>query len=122
MAVARAFCARLDKTVVECADRAGFIVNHLLFPYLADAIRMLDQGGVGIEEIDTAVQQGFGYPMEPFTLLDSIGLDVSLAILRRLNQEFPGMGCEPPLALEQLVAQGCLGRKAGRGFTRPVRG
>ncbi|MER7786362.1 3-hydroxyacyl-CoA dehydrogenase family protein [Streptomyces albidoflavus] len=122
MAVARAFCARLDKTVVECADRAGFIVNHLLFPYLADAIRMLDQGGAGIEEIDTAVQQGFGYPMGPFTLLDSIGLDISLAILRRLNQEFPGMGCEPPLALEQLVAQGCLGRKAGRGFTRPVRG
>ncbi|UYM22926.1 3-hydroxyacyl-CoA dehydrogenase family protein [Streptomyces albus] len=60
--------------------------------------------------------------MGPFTLLDSIGLDISLAILRRLNQEFPGMGCEPPLALEQLVAQGCLGRKAGRGFTRPVRG
>ncbi|MEU3083965.1 3-hydroxyacyl-CoA dehydrogenase family protein [Streptomyces albidoflavus] len=60
--------------------------------------------------------------MGPFTLLDSIGLDVSLAILRRLNQEFPGMGCEPPLALEQPVAQGCLGRKAGRGFTRPVRG
>ncbi|MEV8318104.1 3-hydroxyacyl-CoA dehydrogenase family protein [Streptomyces sp. NPDC059900] len=121
MAVARAFCARLGKTVVECGDRAGFIVNHLLFPYLADAVRLLDQGDVGIEEIDAAVQRGFGYPMGPFTLLDSIGLDVSLAILRRLHQEFPEGGCEPPAALEQLVAQGCLGRKTGQGFTRPFR-
>ncbi|MFE2975113.1 3-hydroxyacyl-CoA dehydrogenase family protein [Streptomyces sp. NPDC059258] len=121
MAVARAFCDRLGKTVVECADRAGFIVNHLLFPYLADAVRLLDQSDVGIEEIDAAVRRGFGYPMGPFALLDSIGLDVSLAILRRLHREFPESGCTPPVALEQLVAQGCLGRKTGAGFTRPSR-
>ncbi|MET9484023.1 3-hydroxyacyl-CoA dehydrogenase family protein [Streptomyces sp. NPDC006638] len=119
MAVARAFCDRLGKTVVECGDRAGFIVNHLLFPYLADAVRLLDRADAGIEEIDAAVRRGFGFPLGPFTLLDGIGLDVSLAILRRLHLEFPENGCEPPVALEQLVAQGCLGRKTGAGFTRP---
>ncbi|MFD6421230.1 3-hydroxyacyl-CoA dehydrogenase family protein [Streptomyces sp. NPDC060198] len=121
MAVARAFCDRLGKTVVECADRSGFIVNHLLFPYLADAVELLDQEDIGIEELDAAVRRGFDYPMGPFTLLDSIGLDVSLAILRRLHQEFPEGGFEPPLALAQLVAQGCLGRKTGTGFTRSTR-
>lgn len=116
---ARAFCDRLGKVTVECPDRAGFIVNRLLFPYLADAVRLLERYGTGIEELDAAVRHGFGYPMGPFTLLDSVGLDVSLAILRRLDEEFPGAGCEPPAALEQLVARGFLGRKSGQGFRRP---
>ncbi|WP_030202418.1 3-hydroxyacyl-CoA dehydrogenase family protein [Streptomyces sp. NRRL S-87] len=120
-ATARAFCERLGKTVVPCADRAGFLVNHLLFPYLTDAVRLLDgRDGhdVDIERIDAAVAQGLGHPMGPFALLDTIGLDVSLAILRRLDEEFPDGRYAPPPLLEQLVARGCLGRKSGQGFRR----
>ncbi|MFE0092384.1 3-hydroxyacyl-CoA dehydrogenase family protein [Streptomyces sp. NPDC058991] len=120
-ATARVFCERLGKTVVPCADRAGFIVNHLLFPYLTDAVRLLDgrdAHDADIERIDAAVARGLGHPMGPFALLDTIGLDVSLAILRRLDEEFPDGSYAPPLLLEQLVARGCLGRKSGQGFHR----
>ncbi|MEU9237278.1 3-hydroxyacyl-CoA dehydrogenase family protein [Streptomyces subrutilus] len=118
---ARAFGERLGKTVVPCADRAGFIVNHLLFPYLNDAIRLLDarEGhDIDIERIDAAVEQGLSHPVGPFALLDTMGLDVSLTILRRLDEEFPDGGYSPPPLLEQLVARGCLGRKSGQGFRR----
>jgi 3-hydroxybutyryl-CoA dehydrogenase len=116
VATARAFCARLGKTTVECGDRAGFIVNHLLFPYLGDAVRLLDRHDSSIEETDTALEQGFGYPMGPFTLLDSIGLDVSLAIMQRLRAEFSAPDFAVPPMLEELVAAGALGRKSGQGF------
>ncbi|MFD5340675.1 3-hydroxyacyl-CoA dehydrogenase family protein [Streptomyces hawaiiensis] len=118
MAAARAFCDQLGKVAVECPDEAGFIVNRLLFPYLADAIRLLDRYGVDIKELDDAVKGGFGYPMGPFALLDSIGLDVSLAILRCLHKEFPDGGNEPPAAIKELVTCGFLGRKSGQGFRR----
>ncbi len=113
-----ALCRRLGKTPVECGDRTGFIVNRLLFPYLADAIRLLERHDVGIEETDSAVQKGFGFPIGPFALLDTIGLDVSLAILRSLHRAFPEPDFEPPQLLEQLVMQGCLGRKSSHGFHR----
>ncbi|MER6832250.1 3-hydroxyacyl-CoA dehydrogenase family protein [Streptosporangium sp. NPDC000563] len=118
LATAHAFCERLGKTVVECPDRAGFIVNYLLFPYLADAIRLLDRHDVDVEQTDAAVERGFGYPMGPFALLDGIGLDVCLAILRHLHRQFPGPDYSPPQLLEHMVAQGYLGRKNRRGFRR----
>ncbi|MFD6280266.1 3-hydroxyacyl-CoA dehydrogenase family protein [Streptomyces sp. NPDC060209] len=118
VAAARAFCDRLGKTTVECGDRAGFIVNHLLFPYLGDAVRLLDRHDTSIKETDTALKQGYGYPMGPFTLLDSIGLDVSLAIMRRLRAEFSAPDFAVPPMLEELVAGGSFGRKSGQGFRR----
>ncbi|MCX4746114.1 3-hydroxybutyryl-CoA dehydrogenase [Kitasatospora sp. NBC_01287] len=111
-----AVCAEVRKHPVECGDRAGFIVNALLFPYLNDAVRMLEEHYATVDDIDTAMKLGCGYPMGPFELLDVVGLDVSLTIERVLHQEFrePGLAAAP--LLEHLVAAGCLGRKTGRGF------
>ncbi|MER6298789.1 3-hydroxybutyryl-CoA dehydrogenase [Kitasatospora sp. NPDC001539] len=108
--------AKVRKHPVECGDRAGFIVNALLFPYLNDAVRMLQEHYATVDDIDTAMKLGCGYPMGPFELLDVVGLDVSLAIEQVLHQEFrePGLAAAP--LLEHLVAAGCLGRKTGRGF------
>ncbi|MFD0276730.1 3-hydroxyacyl-CoA dehydrogenase family protein [Kitasatospora sp. NPDC127111] len=109
-------CAGVRKHPVECGDRAGFIVNALLFPYLNDAVRMLQEHYATVDDIDTAMKLGCGYPMGPFELLDVVGLDVSLTIEKVLHQEFrePGLAAAP--LLEHLVAAGCLGRKTGRGF------
>ncbi|MGK4580479.1 3-hydroxyacyl-CoA dehydrogenase family protein [Kitasatospora sp. HPMI-4] len=109
-------CAAVRKHPVECGDRAGFIVNALLFPYLNDAVRMLQEHYATVDDIDTAMKLGCGYPMGPFELLDVVGLDVSLTIEKVLHQEFrePGLAAAP--LLEHLVAAGCLGRKTGRGF------
>ncbi|WP_406204807.1 3-hydroxybutyryl-CoA dehydrogenase [Kitasatospora sp. NBC_01560] len=109
-------CAKVRKHPVECGDRAGFIVNALLFPYLNDAVRMLQEHYATVDDIDTAMKLGCGYPMGPFELLDVVGLDVSLTIEKVLHQEFrePGLAAAP--LLEHLVAAGCLGRKTGRGF------
>ncbi len=108
--------AKVRKHPVECGDRAGFIVNALLFPYLNDAVRMLQEHYATVDDIDTAMKLGCGYPMGPFELLDVVGLDVSLTIEQVLHQEFrePGLAAAP--LLEHLVAAGCLGRKTGRGF------
>ncbi|MET8546424.1 3-hydroxybutyryl-CoA dehydrogenase [Kitasatospora sp. NPDC004799] len=108
--------AAVRKHPVECGDRAGFIVNALLFPYLNDAVRMLQEHYATVDDIDTAMKLGCGYPMGPFELLDVVGLDVSLTIEQVLHQEFrePGLAAAP--LLEHLVAAGCLGRKTGRGF------
>ncbi|KJK58654.1 3-hydroxyacyl-CoA dehydrogenase family protein [Saccharothrix sp. ST-888] len=109
-------CTAVRKHAVECGDRAGFIVNALLFPYLNDAVRMLQEHYATVDDIDTAMKLGCGYPMGPFELLDVVGLDVSLTIEKVLHQEFrePGLAAAP--LLEHLVAAGCLGRKTGRGF------
>ncbi|WP_033821958.1 3-hydroxyacyl-CoA dehydrogenase family protein, partial [Kitasatospora sp. MBT63] len=109
-------CGKARKHPVECGDRAGFIVNALLFPYLNDAVRMLQEHYATVDDIDTAMKLGCGYPMGPFELLDVVGLDVSLTIEQVLHQEFrePGLAAAP--LLEHLVAAGCLGRKSGRGF------
>ncbi|QIQ01800.1 3-hydroxyacyl-CoA dehydrogenase family protein [Streptomyces liangshanensis] len=115
-ATAHEVCARLRKHPVDCGDRAGFIVNALLFPYLNNAVKMVQEHYATPDDIDTAMKLGGGYPMGPFELLDVVGLDVSLAIERVLHREFRDPGLAPAPLLEHLVAAGCLGRKSGRGF------
>jgi 3-hydroxybutyryl-CoA dehydrogenase len=111
-----ALCGALGKHPVSCADRSGFIVNALLFPYLNDAVRMLEAHYATADDIDTAMRTGCGYPMGPFELLDVVGLDVSLAIQRELYLEFRERGYAPAPLLEHLMTAGYLGRKTGRGF------
>ena len=111
-----ALCARLDKVAVSCGDRAGFIVNALLFPYLNDAVRMLEAHYATADDIDTAMKLGCALPMGPFELLDVVGNDVSLAIQRELYLEFREPGFAPAPLLEHLVTAGYLGRKTKRGF------
>ncbi|TDC77138.1 3-hydroxyacyl-CoA dehydrogenase family protein [Micromonospora sp. KC606] len=115
-ATARAVCAAIGKTGVVCGDRSGFIVNALLFPYLNDAVKMLEANYSTAEDIDHAMKLGCGYPMGPFELLDVVGLDVSLAIQRELYLELREPGFAPAPLLEHLVTAGYLGRKTGRGF------
>ena len=107
---------RLGKTAVNCGDRAGFIVNALLFPYLNDAVKMLAANYASEDDIDSAMKTGCGYPMGPFELLDVVGLDVALAIQRTLYLEFREPGFGPAPLLEHLVTAGYLGKKTGRGF------
>ena len=116
VATAVAVCDRLGKRSVSCGDRAGFIVNALLFPYLNDAVKMLEAHYASAEDIDAAMKVGCGYPMGPFELLDVVGLDVALAIQRTLYLEFREPGFAPAPLLEHLVTAGYLGRKAGKGF------
>jgi 3-hydroxybutyryl-CoA dehydrogenase len=115
-ATIRAVCERLGKHAVTCGDRAGFIVNALLFPYLNDAVRMLEAHYATADDIDNAMKVGCGYPMGPFELLDVVGLDVALAIQRTLYLEFREPGYAPAPLLEHLVTAGYMGRKSGRGF------
>lgn len=112
----RRLARSLGKIPVVCGDRAGFIVNALLFPYLNDAVRMLEAHYASVEDIDTAMKLGAALPMGPFALLDVVGLDVALAIQRSLYREFREPGFAPAPLLEQLVTAGRLGRKTGKGF------
>ncbi|WP_244929323.1 3-hydroxybutyryl-CoA dehydrogenase [Nocardioides sp. W7] len=112
----RALCAKVGKVAVTCGDRAGFIVNALLFPYLNDAVKMLEAHYATADDIDTAMKQGCALPMGPFELLDVVGNDVSLAIQRELYLEFREPGFAPAPLLEHLVTAGYLGRKTKRGF------
>ena len=110
-------CApRSARSPVSCGDRAGFIVNALLFPYLNDAVKMLEAHYATADDIDTAMKQGCALPMGPFELLDVVGNDVSLAIQRELYLEFREPGFAPAPLLEHLVTAGYLGRKTKRGF------
>ena len=109
-------CRTIGKHPVTCSDRAGFIVNALLFPYLNDSVKMLEAHYATAEDIDNAMKVGCGYPMGPFELLDVVGLDVALAIQRELYLEFREPGFAPAPLLEHLVTAGYLGRKSGRGF------
>ena len=113
---ARAFCAALGKRVVGCADRTGFIVNALLFPYLNQAAELLADGYASADGIDRMMTQGWGYPMGPLRLLDTVGLDVSLAIQQSLHGASGRASDAPAWDLRLLVAAGLLGRKSGRGF------
>ncbi len=115
-ATVRDLCAKIKKAPVLCGDRAGFIVNALLFPYLNDSVAMLDAHYATVDDIDSAMKNGCGLPMGPFALLDVVGLDVSLAIERSLYQEFRVPGFAPTPLLEHLVTAGRLGRKTGHGF------
>ena len=116
IATVQDLCAKVGKVAVTCGDRSGFIVNALLFPYLNDAVRMLEANYASADDIDTAMKAGCGLPMGPFELLDVVGLDVSLAIERELYTEFREPGYAPAPLLEHLVTAGYLGRKTGRGF------
>ncbi|MER5219389.1 3-hydroxyacyl-CoA dehydrogenase family protein [Streptomyces flaveus] len=120
-ATVRELCTKIRKHPVDCGDRAGFIVNALLFPYLNNAIKMVQEHYASLDDIDAAMKLGGGYPMGPFELLDVVGLDVSLAIEKVLHREFRDPGLAPAPLLEHLVAAGCLGRKTGRGFREYAR-
>jgi 3-hydroxybutyryl-CoA dehydrogenase len=106
---ARALCASLGKTAVEVPDTPGFVVNRLLFPFLFEAVRLMERTGLPAESIDTCMQLGAGHPMGPLALLDLVGLDVSAAIGRTIDVEIPA-------TVDHLIADGALGRKSGRGF------
>jgi 3-hydroxybutyryl-CoA dehydrogenase len=116
VAVARAFGERLGKRTVLSRDRAGFIVNTLLIPYLNDSIRMLEDGFATREDIDTAIRLGLNHPMGPLRLADLIGLDTCLYIAEVLYEEFRQARFAPPPLLRRMVTAGHLGRKSGKGF------
>jgi len=111
-----ALVRRLGKHGVRCTDRSGFIVNALLFPYLNDAVKMLEEGYASTTDIDTAMKLGCGHPLGPFELLDTVGLDVALSICTSLHAEYREPGFAPAPLLGHMVSAGYLGRKTGRGF------
>ena len=106
-----ALCGALGKTGIEVPDVPGFVVNRLLFPYLFDAVRMLERSGMRPEDLDECMKLGAGHPMGPIALLDFVGLDVAAAIGESI-------GAEVPERVRTLVADGRLGRKSGAGFYR----
>jgi 3-hydroxybutyryl-CoA dehydrogenase len=110
------FGRTLKKTVVHARDKAGFIVNRLLIPYLLDAIRAFEEGFGSIEQIDTAMKAGANHPMGPFELLDFVGLDTSHSVGEIMFTEFREKRFAPPPMLRKLVTAGHFGRKTGRGF------
>jgi len=111
-----AFATACGKDPVEVADRAGFIVNALLFPYLNNAVKMLENGVADRDAIDTAMKGGCNFPMGPLQLLDLVGLDTSVSILDALYDEFRDPNFSPAPRLRRMVAAGHLGRKSGLGF------
>jgi 3-hydroxybutyryl-CoA dehydrogenase len=116
VAAVTAFAAACGKDPVEVKDRAGFIVNALLFPYLNNAVRMLENGTASRDDIDTAMKGGCNFPMGPLALLDLVGLDTSLSILDALYEEFRDPNYAAVPALRRMVSAGQLGRKSGIGF------
>jgi 3-hydroxybutyryl-CoA dehydrogenase len=106
----------LGKRVIRSKDRAGFIVNALLIPYLLSAIRMLESGFATAEDIDSGVVEGLRHPMGPLALTDLIGLDTTIAVSQSLYEEFKEPLYAPPPLLSRMVEAGLLGRKVGRGF------
>jgi 3-hydroxybutyryl-CoA dehydrogenase len=116
VAEVRSFAEACGKDPVEVKDRAGFIVNALLFPYLNNAVRMLEQGTASKEDIDTAMKGGCNFPMGPLALLDLVGLDTSTSILDALYEEFRDPNYAAVPTLRRMVAAGHLGRKSGIGF------
>lgn len=116
--VARAvdFARECGKEPVLVRDRAGFIVNALLFPYLNDAVRMLEAGTASLEDIDAAMVGGCNFPMGPFSLLDLVGIDTTVSILEALHAAFGEDRLVPAATLRRLLGEGRLGRKSGAGF------
>jgi 3-hydroxybutyryl-CoA dehydrogenase len=113
---ALAWCGALGKTAVEVPDQAGFVVNRLLFPYLFDAVRMLERTGMSAGEVDSCMTLGAGLPMGPLALLDFVGLDVAEAIGDALHADSSEPAHRPPGLLVEMVGEGKLGRKSGQGF------
>lgn len=116
VAAARSFAETCGKNPVEVKDQAGFIVNALLFPYLNNAVKLLDAGVATRDDIDAAMQGGCNFPMGPLALLDLVGLDTSLAILEALYAEFKDPNYAPAPLLRRMVSANRLGRKTGSGF------
>jgi len=116
VASARTFAETCGKTVVDVRDQAGFIVNALLFPYLNNAVGLLDAGVATRDDIDAAMKGGCNFPMGPLELLDLVGLDTSLAILDALYQEFKDPNYAPAPLLKRMVSAERYGRKSGQGF------
>ena len=110
------FAKKLGKVPVRTSDKTGFIVNRLLVPYLLDAIRAYEEGVGSIEDIDTAMKLGCGYPMGPFTLLDFVGLDTTYYITHVMFEEFKERRFAAPPLLKRMVMAGWYGRKSGKGF------
>jgi 3-hydroxybutyryl-CoA dehydrogenase len=113
---ALAWCAALGKTAVEVPDQAGFVVNRLLFPYLFDAVRMVERTGMEPGEVDTCMKLGAGHPMGPLALLDFVGLDVAEAIGDALYADSNEPAHKPPGLIVEMVGEEKLGRKSGSGF------
>jgi 3-hydroxyacyl-CoA dehydrogenase len=110
------WCRELGKTPVVVPDQPGFVVNRLLFPFLFDAVRMLERTGMSPEDVDSCMQLGAAHPMGPLRLLDLIGLDVAEAIGDALHADTGDDAHRPPGHLVELIGRGRLGRKAGAGF------
>jgi 3-hydroxybutyryl-CoA dehydrogenase len=110
------FAKKLGKVPVRTSDKTGFIVNRLLVPYLLDAIRAYEEGVGSIEDIDSAMKLGCGYPMGPFTLLDFVGLDTTYYITHVMYDEFKERRFASPPLLKRMVMAGWYGKKSGRGF------
>jgi 3-hydroxybutyryl-CoA dehydrogenase len=113
---ALAWCAALGKTAVEVPDQAGFVVNRLLFPYLFDAVRMVERTGMEAGEVDACMKLGAGYPMGPLALLDFVGLDVAEAIGDALFADSGDQAHKPPGLIVEMIGEEKLGRKSGAGF------
>jgi 3-hydroxybutyryl-CoA dehydrogenase len=113
---ARALCEAIGKQAVEVPDQAGFVVNRLLFPYLFDAVRLLERTGLEPDQVDACMRLGASHPMGPLELLDFVGLDVAEAIGEALHADTGDAAHFPPGRIKQLVREGRLGRKAGSGF------
>ncbi len=112
-----AWCAALGKTAIEVPDQTGFVVNRLLFPYLFEAVRLMEETGMSADDVDACMRLGAGHPMGPLRLLDFVGLDVAAAIGRSLDEHGAGSGADVvPALINELVDAGKLGRKSGEGF------
>jgi 3-hydroxyacyl-CoA dehydrogenase len=112
----RAWSRALGKTPVEVPDQSGFVVNRLLFPYLFDAVRLMERTGMTATDVDSCMQLGAGYPMGPLRLLDYIGIDVATAIGQSLFDDTEEGRYRAPGRLEQMIGDGRLGRKSSGGF------
>ena len=113
---ALAWCGAMGKTAVEVPDQAGFVVNRLLFPYLFDAVRMLERTGMEPGEVDSCMALGAGHPMGPLAVLDFVGLDVAEAIGDALHADSNEPAHKPPGLMVEMIGDGKLGRKSGAGF------
>jgi 3-hydroxyacyl-CoA dehydrogenase len=113
---ASSFCTALGKTPIEVPDEPGFVVNRLLFPYLFDAVRLLERTGMDPEQVDACMQLGASHPMGPLRLLDLVGIDVADAIGEALHADTSDPSHRPPGRIKRLVGEGRLGRKTGHGF------
>lgn len=113
---AQAWCGALEKRPIVVPDQPGFVVNRLLFPYLFDAVRLLERTGMSADDVDACMRLGAGHPMGPLRLLDFIGLDVAAAIGQGLLDDTTEERYRAPGRIEELIGEGKLGRKSGAGF------